>query len=210
MKKFISLLIILMTFSLQGMINYNKYTEFYAIENRIAEDAEIVERGIRLTYITDLDLQREKNRIEEFLNNIDSNLNIEYYNGYFLAKDNNTSITVSLWNESNNVNVSIDYVTTGSSMTLQDLQSVLEPLVNNECKNERYFLNLKGKIKSSDKIDYVKELEKENNTFNKLMVDNGYITDTKLKNGLTVKIAYMEYTSGNYIIIGMPRLFLTY
>ena len=99
---------------------------------------------------------------------------------------------------------------TSSISTLNMTSNKINTTFANNSNELKYFKYIKGKINNEKNILECINEEKIIKNLKILDIHNGYVGTAYLDNGEKVKIAYSNYNTGSYFIIGSPIIFTTY
>lgn len=210
MKKFIYMVLTIFFI----IITLEMYYSNTSLENLLLkwkDNFEIEEIAYKLTYKTENDIKNEQNRILNLLS--------KKYPGNISCKENNvievenstSKIHIVLWEENNTVLVDSTMLINTKNVKDYEIQNQLEFMVNNKCDNIRYFENVMGKLKV--KIDNKTQktlLNQDLEEITGIEIDNGNVYTAKLNDETKISVAYIDYNTGSHIVIGTPRIFVTY
>ncbi|WMJ79667.1 YwmB family TATA-box binding protein [Clostridium sp. MB40-C1] len=129
-------------------------------------------------------------------------------------------------NDSEEKNVSLQIIQKNHQNNTQDLKDKIEKLTSHMTKEKTlWWIYLKAKLNDKDNISCINEkivnhLESEGITaLSTIKIQNGYSSSAytgkykPIKNGdklIDFNFAVCKYSSGNYIIIGTPEIFVPY
>lgn len=182
---------------------------FLTIERNVLKEYEFIENGLKLEYSLDEDLQTEKDRLYNLLNNKSLKVSIE--KNCITAIGNNINYSVKLYDDDDLIKVEVVIVNKDKSLLTSDLKDLAEEIRNNNFNNERYFSFVKGKLnnKKQDILQLVKN-EVQLETLDSISISNGKVFKGIMKNGTAINIGQINYDTGSYLIIGTPMIFITY
>lgn len=184
---------------------------FNTIENKVMEDCDFVQNGIKMEYLSQSTFKDEQSRLlMELKKNIKDDIQLN--KNKIIYKDLEKEITVNIWEENSKTKVEIVYLNNKNTKTSADLKKELVKFQNNKSIQVRYFTFIKGKIKISDE-NYVQELLKnyiKEGTLESLDIHNGYVAKAKLRDNQRVNVGNVKYDTGEYIVVGTPMIFITY
>lgn len=210
-KLFLVISSILISFFIIGaMPNQEKNLDsFNLLTTDLIEINNFIENGVRVEYSTKKNINKEydfiKNKfIETFGENIKlTNNNIEY-------NDDLKEVKAVFWSKNDTSYIRIDYFNNNENIEVLEIRNILAEIINIKKEKVKYFDFIKLKIIEEEK-DETKEIIK-NYIVDKefLEVENGIIGKGILKDNTKINIGYMQYDTGEYLIIGTPVIFVTY
>lgn len=210
-KLFLVISSILISFFIIGaMPNQEKNLDsFNLLTTDLIEINNFIENGVRVEYSTKKNINKEydfiKNKfIETFGENIKlTNNNIEY-------NDDLKEVKAVFWSKNDTSYIRIDYFNNNENIEVLEIRNILAEIINIKKEKVKYFDFIKLKIIEGEK-DETKEIIK-NYIVDKefLEVENGIIGKGILKDNTKINIGYMQYDTGEYLIIGTPVIFITY
>lgn len=210
-KLFLVISSILISFFIIGaMPNQEKNLDsFNLLTTDLIEINNFIENGVRVEYSTKKNINKEydfiKNKfIETFGENIKlTNNSIEY-------NDDLKEVKAVFWSKNNTSYIRIDYFNNNENIEVLEIRNILAEIINIKKEKVKYFDFIKLKIIEEEK-DETKEIIK-NYIVDKefLEVENGIIGKGILKDNTKINIGYMQYDTGEYLIIGTPVIFITY
>lgn len=210
-KLFLVISSILISFFIIGaMPNQEKNLDsFNLLTTDLIEINNFIENGVRVEYSTKKNINKEydfiKNKfIETFGENIKlTNNNIEY-------NDDLKEVKAVFWSKNDTSYIRIDYFNNNENIEVLEIRNILAEIINIKKEKVKYFDFIKLKIIEGEK-DETKEIIK-NYIVDKefLEVENGIIGKGILKDNTKINIGYMQYDTGEYLIIGTPVIFVTY
>jgi len=210
-KLFLVISSILISFFIIGaMPNQEKNLDsFNLLTTDLIEINNFIENGVRVEYSTKKNINKEydfiKNKfIETFGENIKlTNNNIEY-------NDDLKEVKAVFWSKNDTSYIRIDYFNNNENIEVLEIRNILAEIINIKKEKVKYFDFIKLKIIEEEK-DETKEIIK-NYIVDKefLEVENGIIGKGILKDNTKINIGYMQYDTGEYLIIGTPVIFITY
>lgn len=210
-KLFLVISSILISFFIIGaMPNQEKNLDsFNLLTTDLIEINNFIENGVRVEYSTKKNINKEydfiKNKfIETFGENIKlTNNSIEY-------NDDLKEVKAVFWSKNNTSYIRIDYFNNNENIEVLEIRNILAEIINIKKEKVKYFDFIKLKIIEEEK-DETKEIIK-NYIVDKefLEVENGIIGKGILKDNTKINIGYMQYDTGEYLIIGTPVIFVTY
>ncbi|NLL30184.1 MAG: hypothetical protein GX258_03910 [Clostridiales bacterium] len=210
-KLFLVISSILISFFIIGaMPNQEKNLDsFNLLTTDLIEINNFIENGVRVEYSTKKNINKEydfiKNKfIETFGENIKlTNNSIEY-------NDDLKEVKAVFWSKNDTSYIRIDYFNNNENIEVLEIRNILAEIINIKKEKVKYFDFIKLKIIEEEK-DETKEIIK-NYIVDKefLEVENGIIGKGILKDNTKINIGYMQYDTGEYLIIGTPVIFVTY
>lgn len=210
-KLFLVISSILISFFIIGaMPNQEKNLDsFNLLTTYLIEINNFIENGVRVEYSTKKNINKEydfiKNKfIETFGENIKlTNNSIEY-------NDDLKEVKAVFWSKNDTSYIRIDYFNNNENIEVLEIRNILAEIINIKKEKVKYFDFIKLKIIEGEK-DETKEIIK-NYIVDKefLEVENGIIGKGILKDNTKINIGYMQYDTGEYLIIGTPVIFVTY
>lgn len=210
-KLFLVISSILISFFIIGaMPNQEKNLDsFNLLTTDLIEINNFIENGVRVEYSTKKNINKEydfiKNKfIETFGENIKlTNNSIEY-------NDDLKEVKAVFWSKNDTSYIRIDYFNNNENIEVLEIRNILAEIINIKKEKVKYFDFIKLKIIEGEK-DETKEIIK-NYIVDKefLEVENGIIGKGILKDNTKINIGYMQYDTGEYLIIGTPVIFITY
>lgn len=210
-KLFLVISSILISFFIIGaMPNQEKNLDsFNLLTTDLIEINNFIENGVRVEYSAKKNINKEydfiKNKfIETFGENIKlTNNSIEY-------NDDLKEVKAVFWSKNDTSYIRIDYFNNNENIEVLEIRNILAEIINIKKEKVKYFDFIKLKIIEEEK-DETKEIIK-NYIVDKefLEVENGIIGKGILKDNTKINIGYMQYDTGEYLIIGTPVIFITY
>ncbi|MGL5152548.1 MAG: hypothetical protein ACRC7N_18475 [Clostridium sp.] len=201
-------LISLFSLFIIGPSSIPKYNDYYKIESHFKEKSQFIENGVKLQYTTNNQIENEIKRIEKNIKKRYKNIKIEENKIQVMIMQG--TYEIMLWEENDSVFVEATLINQNDSYGTQEIKKELEKLQEEHLKNIRYFEYYKGKIKSIE--EGVDGLEACSNIkeYKMLKIENGLTCSAISKNNTKVNIAFNEYNTGIYVVIGTPTIFATY
>lgn len=206
---------ILLSFLNMGSISSgvtNAKNSFSVLETNITNISEFQENGAKLQYKTRDNIEKESNRIKEYLTNNINGSYREISKNQFEIFNNNFCTNIKLWHEDKYTYVEITLINKNAKYTTADLKSILQKSENQKSENRQYFFYYEGKEKEPDNNYSIDKLANENNIQKTklLKINNGYTGTGYLSNGDKINFALIRYNTGSHIIIGTPIIFTIY
>lgn len=187
----------------------DKNINFHYFEEKVLENSSFVENGIKLEYTLDDKLNNESNRIYNLLLK-NKELSVKRDNDLIYADNLSLEYNIKLYLQDNLIKVEIVLINRDSKINTKMLKKIIDELKNNNFIEERYFLLVKGKIKSEEKLDKSMLINEDINNTYKININNGVVYKSKFKNDEIINTTIVTYDTGAYVIIGTPVIFLTY
>lgn len=213
--KFSILIFILLSFFNIGAVSKeitNSKNSFSVLETNIRSVSEFQESGAKLQYKTRDNIEKESDRIKQYLIKKINGDYREINKNQFETFDNNFHINIKLWCQEKYTYVEITLINKNAKYTALDLKSILGKLENQQSENIQYLFYYEGKEKDLDNSYSIEKLTNENNIqkINLLRINNGYIGKGYLSDGDKINLAIIRYNTGYHIIIGTPIIFASY
>jgi len=213
--KFSILIFILLSFFNIGAVSKevtNSKNSFSVLETNIRSVSEFQENGAKLQYKTRDNIEKESDRIKQYLIKKINGDYREINKNQFETFDNNFHTNIKLWREDKYTYVEITLINENAKYTTVDLKSILQKLEDQKSENIQYLFYYEGKEKDLDNNYSIDKLANENNIqkINLLRINNGYIGNGYLSDGEKINLAIVRYNTGSHIIIGTPIIFAIY
>lgn len=201
------LIIAISVFSIGSIPNSNK-GEFNLLEEKLKENNEFIENGIRVHYELSKDINEYKNIKNIFLLEFGNNLNEK--GDSISYEDENMKIFASFFNNEDTSFIQIDFINTKKEFTTNEIKNKIEKMINSKAEKIKYFSYIKLKVDGKNK-SYNNEIINYNFKDEEMIsIKNGKVGRAFLKDNTRVNIGYVRYDTGEYIIIGTPVIFITY
>ena len=183
---------------------------FSVIENKMSEEFDIVENGVKFQYCTNLSENQENERIENCIMNkygvdiVDKGNNIK-------AEIKNVEIDISIYSIDNKTKVEIVLINKDSSVKTESLLDIAKEIRSNEYIGTRIFQFIKYRTKySAESIPKSIIENSKQDTIRSLEINNGKVSNIVMNDDKSINVAQVNYNSGSYLIIGTPTIFITY
>ena len=211
LKMVISIILSLLIIGAVPVKSKENLKSFQNIEAKVIENTDFIQNGIKVEYITSKPIDDEGLRIYEILKEeFDGDIKVEG-NTIFL-RDSVKQIKVIVWSDNENTKVQIIYMNNSKTNSTSFIRDELVKVQDISAKNIKYFDFIKVKI-IQDKKQNVLEILEENidkKTLETLDIYNGSVGKSKLYDGNKINIGIVKYTTGEYLVIGTPVIFVTY
>lgn len=211
LKMVISIILSLLIIGAVPVKSKENLKSFQNIEAKVIENTDFIQNGIKVEYITSKPIDDEGLRIYEILKEeFDGDIKVEG-NTIFL-RDSVKEIKVIVWSDNENTKVQIIYMNNSKTNSTSFIRDELVKVQDISAKNIKYFDFIKVKI-IQDKKQNVLEILEENidkKTLETLDIYNGSVGKSKLYDGNKINIGIVKYTTGEYLVIGTPVIFVTY
>lgn len=204
-KTFLVLIIFILSI---GAIPNSNIKEFNILEEKLKENNEFIENGVRVHYELSVDINEYENIKNIFSNEFGNSLQEKEDSISYSNED--ISVSASFFYNENICFVQIDYINKSNKYDTLEIENKLAKIINNKSEKTKYFSYIKLKIVQENK-NYNDELL-NNNLKDKEMINikNGKVGKAFLKDDTRVNIGYVRYNTGDYLIIGTPVIFITY
>ena len=181
------------------------------IEKKIYDICSFANNGVKVRYISDKDVDKEKSMIVEKIKEQDiGNVTEESYNELHIRTSINEDINIKIYKDLEETIVEEEIINYSSEKKISKLMKELTELQTKCAKDIRYFQYIKGKINNKNiTIDKIKKIQEMKN-INTLDIHNGYVGTANLYNGERVNFSVCTYNTGSYLVIGTPVIFTTY
>ena len=183
---------------------------FSVIENKMSEEFDIVENGVKFQYFTNSSENQENERIENCIINkygvdiVDKGNNIK-------AEIKNVEIDISIYSIDNKTKVEIVLINKDSSVKTESLLDIAKEIRSNEYIGTRIFQFIKYRTKySAESIPKSIIENSKQDTIRSLEINNGRVSNIVMNDDKSINVAQVNYNSGSYLIIGTPTIFITY
>ena len=213
--KFSILIFIVLSFFNIGAVSKeitNSKNSFSVLETNIRSVSEFQENGAKIQYKTRDNIEKESDRIKQYLIKKINGDYREINKNQFETFDNNFHTNIKLWCEDKYTYVEITLINENAKYATVDLKSILQKLEDQKSENIQYLFYYEGKEKDLDNNYSIDKLANENNIqkINLLRINNGYIGNGYLSDGEKINLAIVRYNTGSHIIIGTPIIFAIY
>ena len=210
----IVIFVLLSFFNMAAISNevINDENSFSILESNMTNISEFQENGVKLHYKTRDNIEKESNRVKQYLIKKMNSSYREINKNQFEIFDNDFHTNIKLWCEDKYTYVEITLINKSVKYTTVDLKSILQKLEDQKSENVQYLFYYEGKEKESDNNYSIDKLANENNiqNINLLKINNGYTGIGYLSDGNKINMAKVRYNTSSHIIIGTPIIFATY
>ena len=210
----IVIFVLLSFFNMAAISNevINDENSFSILESNMTNISEFQENGVKLHYKTRDNIEKESNRVKQYLIKKMNSSYREINKNQFEIFDNDFHTNIKLWCEDKYTYVEITLINKSVKYTTVDLKRILQEIENQELENIRYLFYYEGKEKDPDNNYSIDKLANENNIqkVNLLKINNGYTGIGYLNDGNKINMAKVRYNTSSHIIIGTPIIFATY
>ena len=172
---------------------------FSVIENKMSEEFDIVENGVKFQYFTNSSENQENERIENCIIN-KYGVDVVKKGNNIKAENENVNIDISIYNIDNKTKVEIILINKDSSVKTESLLDIAKEIRSNEYTGTRIFQFVKYRTEYS-----AESIPKSIIENSKQDTSNIVMNDDK-----SINVAQVNYNSGSYLIIGTPTIFITY
>jgi len=204
-KTFLVLIIFILSI---GAIPNSNIKEFNILEEKLKENNEFIENGVRVHYEVPVDINEYENIKNIFLNEFGNNMQEKEDSISYSNED--ISVSASFFYNENICFVQIDYINKSNKYDTLEIENKLAKIINNKSEKTKYFSYIKLKIVQENK-NYNDELLNHNLKDKEIInIKNGKVGKAFLKDDTRVNIGYVRYNTGDYLIIGTPVIFITY
>ena len=178
------------------------------IEEFILEENEFVENGFKLEYITKNSIEKELDRIYEVLS---KNSFVEIIKEEYSIKAIKEKIEcdVNLYYYKDNLKVDIIILNKNKDISLENIKELSYKIRSEKFVSQRYFSYVKVKIYNRDIVNDM-EFNKLIEEKEELEISNGRVYKAITQNKTEINIGQIDYDTGSYLIIGTPKIFITY
>lgn len=207
----IVILILLSFFNIGAVSNSNiKSSSFSSMEYACINKSEFIENGSKIQYKTKNSIDKEKNRIKEYIidkfavncNDLENN-KIKFFN-------NDMQIETDLWNDDKSTYAVITIVNNNTDYKAEELISILKELENENFIEMQCYQYYKGRISSDKEDEYINDIFSSIYNADIISINNGYTGGGYCTDGEKINFAISNYDTGTYVIIGTPIIFTTY
>lgn len=210
----IAIFILLSFFNMTAISNevINDQNSFSVLESNVLNISEFQENGVKLQYKTRENIEKESDRVKQYLIKKINGSYREMNKNQFEISDNNFHTDIKLWCQDKYTYVEITLINKNAKYTTIDLKRILKKLENQKSENIQYLSYYEGKVKELDNNYSIDKLVNENDIqkIELLKINNGYTGTGCLSDGHKINLSKIRYNTGSYIIIGTPIIFATY
>ena len=183
---------------------------FSVIENKMSEEFDIVENGVKFQYFTNSSENQENERIENCIIN-KYGVDVVKKGNNIKAENENVNIDISIYNIDNKTKVEIVLINKDSSVKTESLLDIAKEIRSNEYIGTRIFQFIKYRTKySAESIPKSIIENSKQDTIRSLEINNGKVSNIVMNDDKSINVAQVNYNSGSYLIIGTPTIFITY
>ena len=183
---------------------------FSVIENKMSEEFDIVENGVKFQYFTNSSENQENERIENCIIN-KYGVDVVKKGNNIKAENENVNIDISIYSIDNKTKVEIILINKDSSVKTESLLDIAKEIRSNECTGTRIFQFVKYRTEySAESIPKSIIENSKQDTIRSLEINNGKVSNIVMNDDKSINVAQVNYNSGSYLIIGTPTIFITY
>ena len=183
---------------------------FSVIENKMSEEFDIVENGVKFQYFTNSSENQENERIENCIIN-KYGVDVVKKGNNIKAENENVNIDISIYSIDNKTKVEIILINKDSSVKTESLLDIAKEIRSNEYIGTRIFQFIKYRTKySAESIPKSIIENSKQDTIRSLEINNGKVSNIVMNDDKSINVAQVNYNSGSYLIIGTPTIFITY
>ena len=183
---------------------------FSVIENKMSEEFDIVENGVKFQYFTNSSENQENERIENCIIN-KYGVDVVKKGNNIKAENENVNIDISIYNIDNKTKVEIILINKDSSVKTESLLDIEKEIRSNEYTGTRIFQFVKYRTEySAESIPKSIIENSKQDTIRSLEINNGKVSNIVMNDDKSINVAQVNYNSGSYLIIGTPTIFITY
>ena len=183
---------------------------FSVIENKMSEEFDIVENGVKFQYFTNSSENQENERIENCIIN-KYGVDVVKKGNNIKAENENVNIDISIYSIDNKTKVEIVLINKDSSVKTESLLDIAKEIRSNEYIGTRIFQFIKYRTKySAESIPKSIIENSKQDTIRSLEINNGRVSNIVMNDDKSINVAQVNYNSGSYLIIGTPTIFITY
>lgn len=183
---------------------------FSVIENKMSEEFDIVENGVKFQYFTNSSENQENERIENCIIN-KYGVDVVKKGNNIKAENENVNIDISIYSIDNKTKVEIVLINKDSSVKTESLLDIAKEIRSNEYIGTRIFQFIKYRTKySAESIPKSIIENSKQDTIRSLEINNGKVSNIVMNDDKSINVAQVNYNSGSYLIIGTPTIFITY
>ena len=185
--------------------------DFYFLEEMLINYGTFKENGVRLEYITKINIEDEILRLKNiFEKQYNEKINID--RNTISINEDYREIKIIVWKDKEDTKVQITYINKKSDITNNQIKKELEQMRKFPAKNIKYFEFVKVKIIEEEKQNILDILRSniDEKTLEELDILNGKVSKGKLMDGSKINFSFMTYDEEKYLVIGTPVIFITY
>ncbi len=207
MRLRISILLILLSFINLGCMSFVKNQSFFYIEDYVKKQSTFVMNCVKLSYVTDNEVNDEIKKINSILKNYTCIVNNETNMRTLSFSNKDSKCQVNLWYESEKLHGQIVFENTNQYYTTEKLMKFINKIVDSKTSIFNSYYCYKGKINRSIINKFTENRQFKN--IEVININNGF-TGTADYRSEKINFAEVSYDTGSYIIIASPIIFTTY
>ncbi|WP_332833216.1 hypothetical protein [Clostridium perfringens] len=192
----------------------NLYNKVYSkVEEEICN---IEEYGMKIEYITDVNIKDQFNNISYYIKIEDFDSIVEKENEIYLnTSKEQFNLDINLIEENSKSRVQI-VIVSKNRIDFNDIKEYFQVIHNKNMKNIKYYTYIKGNIRENNNIDEIEEKliksigkskVKESKRIN---LEKGTTGIINLKSDYQFNYSIMTYEEDRKLILGTPIIFTTY
>ena len=183
---------------------------FSVIENKMSEEFDIVENGVKFQYFTNSSENQENERIENCIVN-KYGVDVVKKGNNIKAESENVKLDISIYSIDDKTKVEIILINMDSSIKTETLVDIAKEIRSNEYTGTRIFQFVKYRTEySAESIPKSIIENSKQDTIRSLEINNGKVSNIVMNDDKSINVAQVNYNSGSYLIIGTPTIFITY
>ena len=183
---------------------------FSVIENKMSEEFDIVENGVKFQYFTNLSEKQENERIENCIVN-KYGVDVVKKGNNIKVENENFKLDISIYSIDDKTKVEIILINMDSSIKTEILVDIAKEIRSNEYTGTRIFQFVKYRTEySAESIPKSIIENSKQDTIRSLEINNGKVSNIVMNDDKNINVAQVNYNSGSYLIIGTPTIFITY
>lgn len=180
------------------------------------EICNIEEYGMKIEYITDVNIKDQFNNISDYIKIEDFDSIVEKENEIYLnTSKEQFNLDINLIEENSKSRVQI-VIVSKNRIDFNDIKEYFQVIHNKNMKNIKYYTYIKGNIRENNNIDEIEEKliksigkskVKESKRIN---LEKGTTGIINLKSDYQFNYSIMTYEEDRKLILGTPIIFTTY
>lgn len=183
---------------------------FSVIENKMSEEFDIVENGVKFQYFTNSSENQENERIENCIIN-KYGVDVVKKGNNIKVESENVKLDISIYSIDDKTKVEIILINMDSSIKTETLVDIAKEIRSNEYTGTRIFQFVKYRTEySAESIPKSIIENSKQDTIRSLEINNGKVSNIVMNDDKSINVAQVNYNSGSYLIIGTPTIFITY
>ena len=183
---------------------------FSVIENKMSEEFDIVENGVKFQYFTNSSENQENERIENCIIN-KYGVDVVKKGNNIKVENENVKLDISIYSIDDKTKVEIILINMDSSIKTETLVDIAKEIRSNEYTGTRIFQFVKYRTEySAESIPKSIIENSKQDTIRSLEINNGKVSNIVMNDDKSINVAQVNYNSGSYLIIGTPTIFITY